>query len=93
MKLIILACIRLYWKLIPESKRRKCIFHESCSNYVYRQTKTCGSLAGINAFRFRFRNCRGSYIIVGIGESGGKKIILNDGSIVNQTEMIQGIIT
>ncbi|MBO8458886.1 MAG: membrane protein insertion efficiency factor YidD [Bacteroidetes bacterium] len=56
MKYLLLFMIRLYW-LIPASKRKKCIFKESCSNYVWRITKEKGLIAGIKAFLFRNKHC------------------------------------
>jgi putative component of membrane protein insertase Oxa1/YidC/SpoIIIJ protein YidD len=63
MKNIILFIIQIYWNIIPKSKRKKCIFKISCSNYVFEITKKQGYIAGLKAFRFRYRNCRGGFEI------------------------------
>lgn len=63
MKYIILLIIRMYWILIPQSKRRKCIFKKSCSNYVFETTQKEGFIKGLQAFQFRFKNCRGNFSI------------------------------
>jgi len=64
--------IRLYQTFIPKRFRGKCLFKESCSNYVYRITKEDGLKAGIVAFRFRFHNCRPDYSLF----ENGKEILL-----------------
>lgn len=63
MKYFILLIIRLYWILIPQSKRRKCIFKKSCSNYVFEITQKEGFIKGLKAFQFRYKNCRGNFSI------------------------------
>lgn len=64
--------IKLYWILIPKSKRRCCLFQESCSNYVYRITNEKGTLKGMKAFLFRYKFCRpGNQII----EIKGRKFL------------------
>ena len=64
MKFVFMFVIRLYQAFIPKSLRGKCLFKESCSNYVYRKTKEAGLKEGIGAFLFRFRNCRPGYYII-----------------------------
>lgn len=63
MKHLLLLIIRIYWIVVPESKRKQCIFRESCSRYVWRITKTEGFRAGIRAFKFRNRHCCPGYAI------------------------------
>ncbi|MES3016773.1 MAG: membrane protein insertion efficiency factor YidD [Bacteroidota bacterium] len=62
MKPLILFSIKLYWKLIPVSKRRKCIFHVSCSNFVFDETNCKGTIAGIKALIYRYRTCRSGHL-------------------------------
>ena len=50
--------IKIYWKLMPENKRRKCIYKESCSNFVFRISKQQGLLSGIKALVLRYKTCR-----------------------------------
>lgn len=59
----LLLVIRMYWLLIPANKRRRCIFKESCSKYVYRITVTEGIISGLKALRFRNRHCQGGYAV------------------------------
>ncbi|OXG01571.1 membrane protein insertion efficiency factor YidD [Flavobacterium araucananum] len=61
MKYLILTVIKMYWNFIPQSKRRKCIFKKSCSNYVFDITQKEGFLKGLKAFQFRYKNCRGNF--------------------------------
>lgn len=60
MKYLILFIIKIYWKVIPASKRRKCVFKKSCSNYVFETTQKEGFIKGLKAFQFRYKNCRGN---------------------------------
>lgn len=58
MKYLLLFIIKIYWVLIPRSKRRKCIFRISCSKYVYDIAMKKGVLQGIKALSFRINNCK-----------------------------------
>jgi putative component of membrane protein insertase Oxa1/YidC/SpoIIIJ protein YidD len=64
MKWLMLISIRFYWWVIPPSKRNRCIFKESCSNAVYRETKENGLFFGLRMFHYRFQNCRSGYHLV-----------------------------
>jgi len=61
MKFLLLIPIRLYWHIMPEHRRRPCLFKETCSNHVHRVTKSEGLIEGMRAFRDRFRMCRPGY--------------------------------
>jgi uncharacterized protein len=63
MKYLILFAIKLYWKFIPQNKRKQCIFKKSCSLYVFETTQNKGFLKGLRAFQFRFQNCRSGFEI------------------------------
>lgn len=63
MKHLILFAIKMYWNIIPPSKRKKCIFKKSCSNYVFEVTQKKGFINGLKAFQFRYENCRGNFAI------------------------------
>jgi uncharacterized protein len=75
MNYLILIIIQLYWKLIPAKNRRRCIFKKSCSHYVFDTAKKEGFLKGIQAFKFRYQNCR-----------SGFKLFKNP--ITNETQMV-----
>ena len=61
MKGILIFFIHSYWYLIPEEKRRCCIFSVSCSNHVLHKLHAEGFFSAIKAFIFRFNNCRKGY--------------------------------
>jgi len=63
MKYLILILIRIYQFSIPNRFRGRCLFNESCSNYVYRETKEKGFKTGINALKYRIHNCRPNYFL------------------------------
>ena len=63
MKYLLLFIIRIYWKIIPASKRKQCIFRESCSHYVWRITAEEGFISGIKALLFRNKHCCPGYAI------------------------------
>ncbi|MBM1105037.1 membrane protein insertion efficiency factor YidD [Aurantibacter crassamenti] len=69
MKILFLFCIKMYWFLIPENKRKKCLFKKSCSQYVFDITKENGIIGGVKALYFRFKHCRSGYYIIN-GEAG-----------------------
>ena len=68
MKYLLLLPIQLYWLLISPDKRNQCIFKENCSKHVYNVTVEEGILKGIAALWFRYKNCRGNYLIINTGE-------------------------
>ena len=61
MKFLLLAFINLYRRLVRPFFRATCLFRESCSVYVERETRKNGFRAGLKALRFRFQNCRPGY--------------------------------
>lgn len=61
MKYTILFLVQLYWLFKPKNAKPKCLFRKSCATYVYEKTKEEGFLIGINAFIFRYKNCRGGF--------------------------------
>jgi putative component of membrane protein insertase Oxa1/YidC/SpoIIIJ protein YidD len=85
MRQFLLLIIKLYWKFIPEKKRRKCLFKESCSNYVFRHTKEHGFLKGLLALKSRIKKCRGGYELY-TGENGFE-MKLSDGTVLYEEEI------
>lgn len=85
MKFIILGAIKLYQIFTPKYFRGKCLFKESCSNYVYRKTKEEGFLKGVKAFRFRYKNCRSGYYIHTINNE--KYLISKDLKVFDKTQI------
>ncbi|MFD2962507.1 MULTISPECIES: membrane protein insertion efficiency factor YidD [Olivibacter] len=60
-RFLLLIPIKVYWLLVPKSKRRCCIFHESCSKHVFRITKEDGLIHGLKALKQRYKSCRAGY--------------------------------
>ncbi|GAA3749650.1 MULTISPECIES: membrane protein insertion efficiency factor YidD [Flavobacterium] len=92
MKYIILLIIRCYWLLIPQSKRRKCIFKKSCSNYVFEISQKDGFIKGIKAFQFRFQNCRGNFSIFKNPIDNKIQMILPSQLIIDKEEIADRLI-
>ena len=85
MRYILILIIQLYWKYIPASKRKQCIFKESCSHYVYNITKTKGFFAGVKALKYRYKHCRSGYTMIQVPS---QKILISANNIVFQEEEI-----
>lgn len=85
MKYLLLFLIRIYWNLIPVSKRNICLFKESCSRHVYRITKEKGFIAGVNALKFRIATCRPQYELFKVDDMFILK--LKNGSLIYENEI------
>lgn len=92
MKYLILLAIKMYWTLIPKSKRKRCIFRTSCSNYVYQITKNEGFTNGLRAFNFRYRNCRGNFEIFKNPINQKTQMLLPSKSIIDNEEIAERLI-
>ena len=77
----------MYWKLIPAKKRKACIFKVSCSNYVFKETKSNGFLIGMRALKYRFQNCRQGFEIFENPIDGSKQLILPKGEVLKEEEI------
>ena len=86
MKWAILLVIKAYWKLIPIRKRRSCLFKESCSQFVYRNTIEHGFMFGLHCFFRRRKQCRPGYEII-FSNSGLNEIKLADGMVIDEMEL------
>lgn len=82
--------IRLYWAFIPEKNRRKCLFKESCSHYVFRHTVEQGFLSGMKALNTRVKKCRKGYQLQHNGETFELK--LADGTVIGENEISPDIL-
>jgi uncharacterized protein len=92
MNYLILLAIQIYWKLIPKSKRKKCIFRTSCSNYVYQIAKNEGFINGLKAFNFRYKNCRGNFEIFKNPINQKTQMLLPSKSIIDNEEIAERLI-
>jgi putative component of membrane protein insertase Oxa1/YidC/SpoIIIJ protein YidD len=61
MRAAISALILAYQRLAPRALRERCIFRESCSNFVLRTARERGAGAAMAAFGLRMRCCRPGY--------------------------------
>ena len=85
MKFILIAAIKLYRLGIRPFLSKTCLFKESCSVHVERITNESGLRAGINALRFRTKNCQPGYHIMGTGD--GIVLITQCRSIVPRSDI------
>jgi putative component of membrane protein insertase Oxa1/YidC/SpoIIIJ protein YidD len=92
MKHLILLTIRLYWLSKPKNCKPKCIFRKSCSHYVYEITQKQGFLKGLNAFVFRYRNCRGDIQIFKNPINNKINMLLPSRIIMNENEIAKRLL-
>jgi putative component of membrane protein insertase Oxa1/YidC/SpoIIIJ protein YidD len=83
MKYLLLYTIEFYWKLIPDHKRKKCIFKETCSHHVYRICKEHGFKKGIKALKERYKQCRPEYVIYK-SDDNDEWVILKDKVVIER---------
>ena len=93
MKYFLLLSIKIYWLIIPASKRRKCIFRKSCSKYVYEETTNNGIISGLKAFKYRFENCRPGAQLIENPNTGNFQIILPNNQILDENDISERFIT
>ncbi|MET1258126.1 membrane protein insertion efficiency factor YidD [Flagellimonas sp. DF-77] len=92
MRFFLLGMILIYWKTIPKSKRKKCIFRESCSNLVFRITCEEGFYQGAKALLFRFRNYKSNIEIFTNPITNQLQMILPNNKIIDEEEIAEKII-
>lgn len=90
MRLLLLVLIKLYWIVIPEKKRRSCLFKETCSHYVYRHTSEEGFFKGAIALKQRYKKCRKGYRLY--SSLNGIELELADGSVIDENEIAPRIL-
>lgn len=90
MKYILTTLIKLYWRFIPKSCRRQCLFKVSCSNYVYDITMNQGLINGIKALQLRINNCNPRYNILTINDE--KVLVSATNRVFKEQELNQAII-
>lgn len=87
MRFLLLYVIRLYWAIIPEHKRRNCLFSETCSQFVFRIFLTEGVLKGFIAFKSRFLQCKPGYQVFRDERLNVFKMQLRNGIRINEQEI------
>ena len=84
MKYLLIILIKIYW-LIPKQHRKSCVFKESCSKFVYRNTLKFGLRKGLKCLIKRMRTCKPNYTLYKT-EDGNEYVILADKSVVKRNE-------
>ncbi|NLA16368.1 MAG: membrane protein insertion efficiency factor YidD [Bacteroidales bacterium] len=85
MKWLFLLFIKLYWKVVPESRRPNCLFKETCSHFVYKETVDKGFHSGLIALLQRIKKCRNGYTLY--TSEQGLEMRLADGSVIGEDEI------
>ncbi|WP_296636210.1 membrane protein insertion efficiency factor YidD [Polaribacter sp.] len=85
--IILKFIIRVYWLIVPNRMKGVCLFSESCSRYVFNILDKEGAKKGINAFKYRFRNCRHPYLIRKNKLTKKYELHLSNGDIVRQNDI------
>lgn len=85
MKYCLIFIIKFYWMFIPESKRKRCLFRQTCSKKVYDVTMKEGLIKGLLTLYKRHKQCRYGYSFY-INDSI-INMLLVDGTILNEDEI------
>ena len=91
-KYLLILPIKIYWFLIPKSKRRKCIFRKSCSRYVFDKTINEGLISGLKALKYRYSNCRSGFQIFENPFTKQIQIILPNNCVLEEYEISERFI-
>ena len=92
MKYVLLFLIRLYWQVVPEKKRNRCLYKVSCSRHVYDVTLRKGIVDGVKALMMRVRTCNRHHEVVYLKEENVFVIRLKDGTMLQEAEISERII-
>jgi uncharacterized protein len=87
LKEIFKLVIKLYWKIVPDKIKGVCLFHESCSRYVFRKLDENGFTSGLKALFFRFNNCRTPYLIRKIPKTNEYELHLSSGIVLKDSKI------
>jgi putative component of membrane protein insertase Oxa1/YidC/SpoIIIJ protein YidD len=91
MKWLIQKAIELYWRLIAPSRRRQCVFRETCSVHVHRITRDHGAIQGLFAFFRRAHRCREGYVVK-FDEHLNPSLVLVDGTSIGFDEASDSVL-
>ena len=92
LRILLLAAIRLYWWLVPEERRRSCLFRLSCSRHVHAVTAGHGFVAGLRALRQRWRRCRPGYDVRWDSNREQWGVRFVDGTVAWQDALSDGLV-
>lgn len=90
MRLLLLAAIQAYWRLVPARFRRTCLFRVSCSQHVYQAARVAGVRTALIALTDRWKLCRPGYTIV--TREGRFQLVLCDGSVADESEIAPSLL-
>lgn len=93
MKWALLIPIKIYWFLIPETRRRICLYKESCSKYVYRNTNANGIIFGLKCLLHRVKRCNSQHEIIFLPEENTHIIRLKTGEFLQNGEINEFLIS
>src|SRR5215207_10669418 len=92
MKTMFLGLIRVYWFTVPTHKRRRCLFRESCSQFVYRETLAMGFVKGLAALRTRLYQCRPGYKLVKNQAANTFEMHLENGIVIDEKHISEKLL-
>lgn len=92
MKYVLLIIIKIYWFIIPERRRKNCLFCESCSLFVFKEAKLKGFVSGVMAFRNRYNSCRPGYDVIRIEEENVILLKLANGEVLHEKSISKTIV-
>lgn len=87
MKYIFLFFTDLYFRVFPVHKKTKCIFRKDCRTSILENFKEKGSMNGLKAAWFRYRNCRPGFSILKNPRTGETNMVLRTDKIVAEDEI------
>ncbi len=93
MRTAIIFWIHIYRYFIPEDKRRRCLFRESCSHHVERIARERGGIAAIKAFLARARHCRPGYGFEWDADSGAWFLVCTNGAKIPKVMVSEHILS
>lgn len=93
MRFTLILIIKIYWLVFPESKRRNCIYHKSCSKHVFDITKEKGLFFGLKALINRVKTCKPNHEIIYLEKEDTVIIKLANGAILQQNEISSIIVS
>jgi len=82
MKYTLLLLIQLYWRLVPEENRPRCLYKTDCSHKIYNVTKEEGFISGLKASLYRYKTCKRGYSVFQNPVTGKVQMILANNRMI-----------
>lgn len=92
MKHLLILLIHSYQLYFSFLFRGKCIYKESCSNYVLRHCREDGAKGGIKSLFHRVKNCKPGYNLFFNNTLNEYNILTVNGEIIRQSEIKENIL-